>query len=273
MKQPFFSIIVPTFNSEKYIERCLNSIFSQSFQNFEILIIDGCSDDSTLHKIEQITKSQKISLILVTENDTGVYDAMNKGICLSHGKWLYFLGSDDELFNADVLDKISRNIVKNPFVDIVYGNVTSTRFGGVYDGYFDSNKLYDKNICHQSIFYKREVFEIIGGFNLRYNLLADYDSNIKWFFNDIIKNIYVDLVIANYADGGISSCNSDLHFLEDKDIIFLKYKNKLDFNLCIRLLINLSRSKKENKEYFYYLLYKIEIKILMIINNMKTAFI
>ena len=67
-------------------------------------------------------------------------------------------------------------------------------------------------MCHQAIFLKKSVFKEIGKFNLKYRSHADWDHNIKWFFNSKIKKLYIDSIIANYADGGFSSENYDLKF-------------------------------------------------------------
>ena len=109
MKSHFkFSIIIPTFNSEKTLDIALSSIVVQSYQNFEVLIIDGLSTDST---IDIAKKHQKVfpNIKIKSEKDNGIYDAMNKGIALAKGEWLYFMGSDDSLYNDDVLNQICKN--------------------------------------------------------------------------------------------------------------------------------------------------------------------
>jgi glycosyltransferase involved in cell wall biosynthesis len=121
---PFFSIIVPTYNSEATLKGCLESVLCQKFTDIEILIIDGMSNDKTL----SIAKNYKNPIIRIyTETDEGIYDAMNKGIKQSQGKWLYFLGSDDELYDNEVLTNIATLINNNDNPDIIYGNVMVTR--------------------------------------------------------------------------------------------------------------------------------------------------
>src|SRR3982750_4096075 len=102
---PLLSIIIPTFNSQITIERCLESLSKQTFRDFEILVIDGGSEDNTIGLVKE---KQPVlpAVTLVSEKDEGTYDAMNKGIGLSTGTWLYFLGSDDWLYNEQVLQNV-----------------------------------------------------------------------------------------------------------------------------------------------------------------------
>jgi glycosyltransferase involved in cell wall biosynthesis len=208
---PFFTIIIPTFNSAKFIEKCLNSVFNQTFSGFEILIIDGVSNDNTL----DICKSYNDSRIkIISEKDDGIYDAMNKGIKLAKGNWLYFLGSDDILFNNLVLEKVAKFITKAK-VSIVYGNVKINGKTGwtnnslVYDGEFNLKKILIKNICHQAIFYSKSIFKD-EFYNLKYNVCADYDLNLKLFKKYKFK--YMAITTATFTGGGTSTINSDLNF-------------------------------------------------------------
>jgi glycosyltransferase involved in cell wall biosynthesis len=191
---------------------------NQRFKDFEVYLIDGCSTDTTLITAKPFTDT--LDMKILSEPDKGIYDAMNKGIHLSSGTWIYFLGSDDQIYSNDVFEKIfnSKLIREN---DVIYGNVTSPRFNGVYDGEFDSDKLYEKNICHQALFIKRSVFEKVGFFNIKNKVYADWEHNMRWFYNRSIKHQFVNITVAHYADGGYSSVNSDSSFLIRKQKIAL----------------------------------------------------
>lgn len=221
---PQISIIVPVYNGERVISACLESILSQTFTDYEILVIDGGSSDETMNVVKKY--SDKSNCIKWTSGeDLGVYDAMNKGIKWAKGEWVYFLGCDDLLNDSEVLSNISKYIERNKGkYDIIYGNVFSSLFGGKYDGEFNIVKLTNKNICHQAIFYNKQVFEQLGYYNLRYSILADYEFNLRCFLNKEINAKYVDLMIAQYSDGGISSINhSDKEFLSDYHKIIMRY--------------------------------------------------
>src|SRR5258706_1902384 len=151
---PFFSIIIPVFNASQTIQNCLASMENQTFTDYEIIIVDGLSSDDTLLKISQ--SSQHLSnLKVLSEKDEGIYDAMNKGIAASQGRYLYFLGSDDTLYSPTVLETIYSSIQKENNPDLIYGNVLLGDTDFVHNGEYDLTRLFYLNICHQSIFYSQ----------------------------------------------------------------------------------------------------------------------
>ena len=150
---PKISIIIPTYNASKTLSVALESILEQSFNDYEILIIDGLSTD---HTVELAKGYQDERIKIISEKDSGIYDAMNKGIRLAKGEWLYFLGSDDRLFDKDVLKKVSQWFGQD--YDVLYGNVVFSISQRVYDGRFSAQKLIARNICHQAIFTKKKRF-------------------------------------------------------------------------------------------------------------------
>lgn len=210
-----FSIIVPTFNSEKTIGRCLNSILHQKFLDFQILILDNDSSDGTRNVVNSFSDSR---INFITESDFGVYDAMNKGLRMAKGQWLYFMGSDDFFYDHFVLENIYKYIL-NTSLPVIYGNVKIigetgwARDGEVYAGFFSKNRMLRKAICHQAIFYKKEfLFQHNLSFNLKYFVSADWDFNLRC--RRISNFKYVDLIIAVFEAGGISSIKKD-SFLQE----------------------------------------------------------
>lgn len=236
---PFFTIIIPTYNVVDCIKRALDSLVIQSFQNFECLVIDNESNDGSL-KILHEYRQTEINLRIYSEKDDGVYDAMNKGVFKSSGKFMYFLGADDYLISEHILKKIHSVIEMTPDMDIVYGNVNSPVLGDHYAGNFDAQKLLSKNICHQSIFFKKSIFQITGTFNLKYKVHADWDHNLKWFFNPNIKVTFIPETIGFYEGDGLSAHHKDYAFR--KDYIKLVYRaagNELNIFSITKLLIRL----------------------------------
>jgi glycosyltransferase involved in cell wall biosynthesis len=217
---PLFSIIIPTFNASKTVDKALDSIVSQTFKNVEVLIQDGKSTDQTVGIAE--TYKEKITQLHITsESDTGIYDGMNKALKRASGEYVYFMGSDDTLYTPDVLKEIGYELLENP-VDVIHGDVFSSRFNGRYDGPFTHEKIVRQNICHQAMFMRRSVFDLIGTFKLEYKAQADWHHNISWMLHKNVSRMYIDLIIANYADGGFSSVNNDLRFRMDKGWFVLK---------------------------------------------------
>lgn len=264
-----YSIIIPTYNSEATLSIALESIVAQTFKNWEVIIMDGLSSDSTLEIANKFKKHSPNKIKIYSEKDKGIYDAMNKGIELAEGEWLYFMGSDDSFYNKNVLKNVIEEVDLQD-QDVVYGNVYSTRFGGKYDGEFTYSKLVKKNICHQSIFFNKQLFEKTGKFNLKYNVLSDWDHNIKWFFSSRINKIYVNLIIANYADDGYSSISVDEIFNTDKfSLLIRRGWNKLPIKEVLKLVERQEEINKDMKDYFSIFIYKFFKIMLKVIVKLK----
>jgi glycosyltransferase involved in cell wall biosynthesis len=225
---PKLSIIIPTFNSSATIRRCLHSISSQVFTDYEVLIQDGGSRDSTVELIENFRKGNPESKIEIQQKrDKGVYDAMNKGIRRAKGEWIYFLGSDDELHDPNVLKQIVRS-ANETNCDVLYGNVRIVgdigvaKSGTIYDGPFDLIKLLSKNICHQAVFYRSDCIKRVGVFNRNYTICSDWDFNMRCWSKGRFR--YVDVTVANFYAGGLSTrCGCDERFISDITANVLKY--------------------------------------------------
>lgn len=203
---PFFSIIMPTNNSIKTIGRALESIAAQTFDNFELIIIDAFSTDGTIQELENFAA---INTIVYMQKAQGVYLAMNKGMELASGIWLYFLGSDDLLHDKHVLSDIASSIATTS-AKVVYGNVLICGDVGwakdeqVYDGSFTNLKLWKKNICHQAIFYNTAFVKCnLLTFDSRYRVTADWIFNKACWYRG--RFLYVERIVAIFMAGGVSS--------------------------------------------------------------------
>ena len=220
MNPPLISVITTTFNSGEKIAATVASVLSQQEGLYEFLVIDGGSTDDTLVHL----RAQGPALRYLSEPDKGIYDAMNKGIRLTSGEFLYFLGAGDRLLPG-MLEAVAAEITKlhgqgrisQP--TLLYGNVKSSHDSRPYDGRFDRFKLLRRNICHQAIFYQRSVFERLGFYNTKYRLLADWEFNIRCFNDRGIRKRYIPLQIADYEGGGKSITTSDLAFYADFPVI------------------------------------------------------
>ena len=213
------SIVLPTYNCEKVIRRCIESIVGQVFQDWELLIIDGKSEDATLEIVRQYS-TQDNRIRVYSESDKGIYDAMNKGIDRSQGEWLYFIGSDDSLYNSHSLEDVFCNNVD--VYDVVYGTVYAPHWEDKYKGEWKKENYLD-NRCHQCIFYKRSFFGNRIRYDIRYNVCADSAINLRWFLSPKLSSHYYPVVVANYADGGYSSQTMDQRFFKDQAGLVLKY--------------------------------------------------
>lgn len=198
---PKISIITVVYNCVNTLEETILSVINQDFDNFEFIIIDGGSSDGT---IEIIQKHQDKITSWISEPDKGIYDAMNKGIKIAKGDYLFFLGGDDLLYINSVLKKISSKLTdKNK---IYYGNVLFKTRNVIYDGKFSSLKIATRNISHQSIFYPREIFDKYS-FDTKYKIFADYELNLKLYGNSSYSFVYMPITVALFNDEGSSGSN------------------------------------------------------------------
>lgn len=252
-KKPFFTIIIPTFNSAKTIKECIESVIRQTFSEYEILLIDGVSTDETL-AIAMGFNDNRIKIR--SEQDQGIYDAMNKGIKDSLGKWLYFLGSDDSLYDVNVLEFIYYTVVDG-LHDVVYGNVMMIPSNTIYDGLFTYEKMQTITLCHQAIFYKRKIFDDFGLYNIKYKVLADHDMNLKWFFSSHIKSTYLDRIIAYYSVNGYSSIVRDNLFYDELPEKLIRLGiNKFNFFRLKELAIQAANTNYKNNKPVKFVYYK-----------------
>ena len=211
MSLPKISIVTVVFNAVKTLQETIESVLSQSYENVEFIIVDGGSTDGTIDILKGCS-SPKITW--KSEPDKGIYDAMNKGIKMASGEWIYFLGADDTFYNNNVLEKIFSNPDNREF-DLLYGNAYVFALKRKYDGEFSRERILFQNISHQAIFYRKEIHGIVGYYNAKYRTFADWNLNIECFFHSEIRIKYIDIIIANFAAGGLGTSQPDLPFLRN----------------------------------------------------------
>lgn len=241
------SIIIPNFNSGNLLDHTLASIFSkQSSYSFEVLIMDNLSTDNPRQYIDNYPEG---SIVYHSEQDSGIYDAMNKGIKLAKGNWLIFFGAGDKLL-IDAVNQIKFNQLKKS--KLIYANTLLLKNGKIYDGEFDLLKLMKRNISHQAIFYNHSVFKELGNFDTNFKITADYIFNLKIFMWTSVEMQYFPLVVSHFMGGGLSDVVRDDFFQDNKLLII----NKLVFkNLNWRNLYSLIKYD------MYYLKKYIRLKI------------
>lgn len=199
---PRISVGMVVYNGAAHIRRALDSVVRQEYRNIELVVIDGGSTDGTLEVLREY--APHISL-LVSEPDHGIYDAMNKVCRLASGDWLIFLGCDDELLVE--LDQVAP-MLSTPGT-VYYGDVVKRSSGKLYGGRFSKYRLMRYNICHQSLFYPKEVYRN-HSYSLEYRWLADYAYNLK-LIGDRVPFVHIGAVIAIYNDaGGSAGGDADL---------------------------------------------------------------
>ncbi|MDB4947327.1 MAG: glycosyl transferase family 2, partial [Labilithrix sp.] len=146
--------------------------------------------------------------------DHGVYDALNLGVVLSSGRYVMILGAGDRL-RAGALVSLLQSAPLSRF-GMIYGDVFMEDLACRYGGEWTLERFRKQNLCQQGILYSRDIFRLLGGFDLKYPILSDYDFNIRCFGNRKIKRVYVPEIVADYLGGGLSATTPDEAFMQDR---------------------------------------------------------
>lgn len=192
---PKVSIIIATYNSGKTVRAALESVHSQSFQDWECIVVDGASKDDTMEIVKEYCERDS-RFRYISEKDHGIYDAFNKGWKIAKGEWVHYLGSDDTL-TADGMERVAAELDEQ--YSIVTGDVYLHRSDGTvkeqqYHGFFG---------CHQGVLMQRKVIESMSGFDEQYKIMADYDLMVRNYkAGNKVKN--VRSIMANFNVGGES---------------------------------------------------------------------
>ena len=235
-KKPYFSVITVTYNSESTISQTIQSILMQSFQNFELIIIDGKSNDKTLEIINSFKDdfiSKKITLRLFSEADDGIYDAMNKGINLSKGKIISILNSDDLYFDRNILKIVYEGFDNNKLVSILYGNlVYFSKSPEVFNRFWVTrpNSFFNGwNPPHPSTFVKKSVYSRIGLFNPHLYISSDYEFLLRAMHINNVKSYHLDKFLVKMRQGGRSTKSIKNIFIGWKEVYSILKKNNINW--------------------------------------------
>lgn len=234
-----FSIITVTKNSEKYLEQNILSVQNQKFKNFEHIIIDGNSKDKT----KSILRKYKTKLKIISENDNGLYDAMNKGIKLAQGDIIGILNSDDYYYSK-ALNIIKNYFLMNPKIDFVFGSVI--KYNKIQSGFFPW-KIYWTFGFYSThsvgFFIKKESQKKLGFYNTKYKYSADYDLFYRMIVQKKMKGIGTkrNEVIGYFRPGGISDKIKYIEYLNENTRIRLDNKQNYFFVMLIHLMRYLKR--------------------------------
>lgn len=200
------SIITITFNAAQTLQRTIDSIKNQSYKNIEYIIIDGASTDET---IDIIQRNADCITHWISEKDNGLYDAMNKGLAMATGSYVWFINSGDEIKSPTT---VADMFAACPNADVIYGETVMTDINGNEIGnrrltppehltYRDFKR--GMLVSHQSFIAKRSLAE---PYNLKYRFSADYEWCLKILRKStIIANSH--LVLSRFLDGGITKHN------------------------------------------------------------------
>lgn len=196
------SVIIPCYNAHSTIESAIQSFIQQTYPHKELIIIDGGSNDGTIELINQYSTS--ISFFK-SEKDRGVYDAINKGIHVAKGDWIYILGADDELYSQKILESISKHFSSN--VDILSGRVINLDIAHALVPSLFIPKLgfsaFFRNTLHQQgTFYRKSVLPNTP-FSPEFKVLSDYRTHLL-LMKQKARFLLIDEIISKCRATGLS---------------------------------------------------------------------
>jgi glycosyltransferase involved in cell wall biosynthesis len=212
MFQPKLSVITVVYNGVKDIERTMLSVLNQTYPNIEYLVIDGKSNDGTL----EIIKKYQDRIKLMSERDTGIYDAMNKGLKMATGDYVLFMNAGDEIYASDTVAKVFATAND---ADIYYGETEMINDQGESLGqrrhkapekFTWRSFKYGMSVSHQAIYIRRSLTD---QYNERYHLSADIDWIIR-AAKKAKRIVKVDGYVAKYLVGGMSKQKHKQSLLE-----------------------------------------------------------
>ena len=203
------SIITIVYNRKHCIEDCIKSVLNQTYPNIEHIIIDGNSTDGTQDEIENYR--DKLAFY-ISEEDEGIFDALNKGIKNSTGEIIGILNSDDFFYEPQTIEKIEAAFT-NSRADLIYAK-------GLFVDQKDPSKvkriypskpfrkrylMYGWIPLHTTIFVRKEIFRTYGLYKCGYKIASDYEISLRWFQNDDIKKFFLNEWVVKMRLGGLST--------------------------------------------------------------------
>lgn len=241
IKNPLVSVITVCRNAEKTIIKTIESVLNQTYSNLEYFIIDGASTDRTIAIIKQYEPKFKGRLHWISEQDAGIYDAMNKGIRLATGKIIGIINSDD-WYELDAIERIVKSYKENG--DGVYYGILRVMENGkeVMLKSINYRFLYRDMVGHPAYFVANKIYQSHGLFSLDYKIASDYELMMR-FIQRSVRFVQINFILANFNYGGASSIYDIETFIEYEKIRYIYgyiTKRKMEyliFRLRLRKLL------------------------------------
>lgn len=239
------TIITINYNNAAGLQKTMESVLAQTSKEFEYIIVDGASTDGSIETIQQFNNSTVQQFSWISEPDTGIYNAMNKGIRMAKGEYIHFLNSGDWLVDEFVVEKMIREVLSSELgvsssefrvssselgnetmpIDILVGNKIMVRPDGkMRKGKNDKRPVtaltfYRGTIEHTSAYIRRAMFDVVGMYDENLRIVSDY----KWYFDAVLnhhaKVVFTDIYVSYFDSTGISSTNLTLDKAERRQIL------------------------------------------------------
>lgn len=230
---PKVSIITINKNNASGLEKTICSVINQTFKEYEFIIIDGSSNDASIDVIKQ---NEQIITRWISQPDSGIYNAMNKGITIATGKYVYFLNSGDCFVDKNVLESFfEKNIDFKE--DFLIGNILIGNKIKKYPNKISLFYVLNFGLSHQSFFIKKSVFEIVGLYDEEYSIVADINHLILALVRFNMTYCYNDILLTSIEPNGLSSFNLEKNakerqrfLLSEFPVLLKDYQDLLSYN-------------------------------------------
>lgn len=217
------SIITAAYNSEAHIADCIKSVYNQTYDNIEHIIIDGASKDKT---IEIINSTPNRITKVISEPDKGIYDAMNKGIRTATGDIIGILNSDDFFTSENIIETVVDNF-KRHSIDALYGDIHFVNPDDLSKTVrYYSSAIFKPSLfrfgfmpAHPSFYMKKECYDKHGLYALDYKIASDYDLLIRYLYKKRISYKYLKKDFVTMRTGGVSTENFDSRVTLNREIV------------------------------------------------------
>ena len=220
------SLITVTFNSGMTLRDTIQSVLSQSFPDIEYILVDGLSQDRTIKIVKEYEPLFQNRLKWVSEKDSGLYDAMNKGIRMATGDIIGIINSDDFYFRNDVITKIVEAFNDNN-VQAIYGDVRFVNPNNLDRTvrYYSSKRFVPSLFrfgfmpAHPTFFTYRKYFDQLGYYKTNYKIAADYELLVRFLYVHRLKSKYLPLDFMKMRTGGASTASIKSNILLNEEIV------------------------------------------------------
>ena len=234
------SIITVCLNSAATMRDAIESVLAQTYADIEYIVVDGASADETVNILNEYEKD--IARI-ISEPDSGIYDAMNKGISCATGDIVGILNSDDFFESAGTIQQVVDGFCSGSHVDIVFGDVV---FVGESDlatvkRFYSSRKFRPWKLRfgwmppHPATFVRRSAYEKCGQYSLKYKISSDYEMFVRWLIVENLSYLRIDRVLVRMRQGGVSTAGIRSNLLLNREIVHACVSNGLYTNLVFLL--------------------------------------
>lgn len=229
-RNPKVTIITPCLNSGDTIRQTIESVLNQTYPDIEYIIIDGKSTDRTIDTIREYLPLFHGRLRYISEPDSGIYDAMNKGIRMSAGSLIGIINSDD-FYSHNAVENMVSHMTDDPY-QVIYGYcrlMNGDRITGIARERHEDLK--NGMIPHPTCFVTRKVFQDFGLYLKSLRIASDYEFMIRLYDSKKVTFTQVKEVVANFRTGG-ACCNLKRRKLEDAWVKY--YHNWISFGDLMR---------------------------------------